>query len=58
MFCIMCSIRVSGSHKFLDLTSSYRGMKDLRPHGAGEGPEWNIEMVPKVRVRVDRHFIM
>ncbi|XP_059775968.1 mitochondrial import inner membrane translocase subunit TIM14-like [Balaenoptera ricei] len=48
----MCSIRVSGSHKFLDLTSSYRGMKDLRPHGAGEGPEWNIEMVPKRYVLV------
>lgn len=45
--------------ELLDLTSAcYRGMKDLRPCGAGEGPEWNIAMVPKVRVRVDSHFIM
>lgn len=45
--------------ELLDLTSAcYRGMKDLRPRGAGEGLEWNIAMVPKVRVRVDSHLIM
>lgn len=57
VFCIVykSSIKDAGSHK----CSWYRRMKDLRPCGAGEGPECNIGMVPKARVKADiQHYNM